>query len=215
MPYSGAEDFEELKAFYTDFCINRFAKLKKLFCKSMGIDYEQMVSVEENPQTIELNPTDDEKEKTYTNQSTLSYNNICIKAIENSIGEPLVKISKKAYMTKDKKKGYVFSSSKSYKLINRNKYWFAYRKKSTEDIVGCEEQYCVFGCKDDKEVICMPVSVMEERTDAMNYSVDDTGNISHWHVVFNRYANGFMTQLLSRPDVKEVEIDKYKVEVKQ
>ena len=61
----------------------------------------------------------------------------------------------------------------------------------------------------------MPVSIMEERTDAMNYSVDDTGSVSHWHVVFNRYANGFMTQLLSRPDVKEVEIDKYKIEVKK
>lgn len=55
MPYTNrAGDFDYLYKAYTDFCINRFSKMKRLFCESMGIDYQAMNAVLDEEQ-IALN----------------------------------------------------------------------------------------------------------------------------------------------------------------
>ena len=52
---------------------------------------------------------------------------------------------------------------------------------------------------------------MDERAEQMNSSIDENGDVSHWHVVFLRDTGGHMTQLLSHPNLIEEDIDKFKV----
>ena len=52
---------------------------------------------------------------------------------------------------------------------------------------------------------------MEDIITNCNYSTDDDGQISHWHIVFFRDESEHMTQLLSTPDLREVDIDQYKI----
>lgn len=207
MPYDGANDFDELKQFYTDFCTNRFATMKKLFCESMGIDYESMVGSKDEIEVVQVVTTT----TTSSQAKTMQFTSDCISKVEDMIGTPLVKLGRVVYKTADNKKGFVFSVSKAYKQGNREKYWYGYRRPPIEDISDCEEKYLVYGCKDAGEVICIPVELMEEYTSRMNYSVGDDGEISHWHIVFFRDTNGNMTQLLSRPELEEVEINNFRL----
>ncbi|MBR4570730.1 MAG: hypothetical protein IKO19_08735, partial [Candidatus Riflebacteria bacterium] len=72
MPYED-NDYDVLQSYYTDYCSARFEELKKLFCKSMGIDYETMQNA-----TAE----DDGGQEENTNHSRKLINKI-----ENNIGE--------------------------------------------------------------------------------------------------------------------------------
>ena len=212
IPYDTPEDFEVLCQFYNDFCTTRFETLKRLFCESMGIDYNAM-----NLPREELLPTATKSlEKPHNNnlssrETTNNYTNECILRVENYIGEKLQKRSRSAYSSLSGKRGYVFSSSKAYMQGKREKYWFGYRKNPFDDIADCEEQYIVYGCKNANEVLVFPLEKIESLTDKMNFSLSDNGEISHWHIVFFRDENGHMTQLLSHPELSEIDIDKYKI----
>ncbi len=206
MPYELPDDFDALRQFYTDFCVSRFETMKKLFCQSMEIDYEAMKSqAEEAPvvTTVAVSVS--------SHNSTLNYTAECVERVSASIGEILIKINRSTYRTQDKKKGYVFCSSKAYKQGQREKYWYGYRRNPLDDISECQEKYMVYGCKDAKEVLIIPVQLIEERTDRVNNSLDEDGSISHWHIVFFRDTHGHMTQLLSKPELEEVDIDEFKI----
>ena len=205
MPYDGPEDFDELKEFYFDFCNNRFAILKKLFCESMGIDYEAM-----NTQTEEQMEV---PERTLAQPVSRSNNLVteCVDRVNSKLNLNLQKVSRSAFVSGDGLKGFVFCVSKAYKQGNREKYWFGYRRNPLEDIQNCPEKYMVYGCRDAKEVLIIPVDVVEGTISSLNYSTDDDGQISHWHIVFFRDSSGHMTQLLSKPDLQEIEINQYKI----
>ena len=68
----------------------------------------------------------------------------------------------------------------------------------------------VFAC-DNGDVDCFPADVIEERTGRMNYSLGDDGEVDHWHIVFFRDVTGHMTQLLSHPELEEIDLDDFKI----
>ena len=208
MPYEGRDDFETLKQFYFEFCDNRFSILKKLFCKSMGIDYEAMNAVSEK----EIAESSDvEKPVSKTRIDTTNFIGECIKRVERKTGESLNKIGRSAFVSSDGNKGYVFCVSKAYIQGKKEKYWFGYRRNPIEAIRQCENKYVVYGCREAREVLIIPVSVIESLTPSMNSSVDEDGEISHWHIVFFKDENGHMSQLLSKPSLQEIDIDKYRI----
>jgi len=204
MPYESDADFESLKQFYEEFCSNRFEILKKKFCESMGIDYDEMMSIPE--EAVQL--SDEEGKKVIVN-STRAYVKVCVDEIENKLSQPLKKLGNNAYITEDGKKGFVFFSSKSYKQGNRKKYWYGYRKKAGIGIEECPEKYVVYGCKDDNKIVVVPYEKAESLLDYVNSSLDEEGNISHWHIVLFLDDSGHMTQLLSSPEIKEIDMDEY------
>ena len=205
MDYSGADDFDALKEFYDDFCNNRFAILKKLFCESMGIDYDAMISVSDEP----ITPITDSKFETVANSN--DFVSLCAKRIQENTGVLLQKTGRSIYKSKDGNKGYIICVSKAYRQGNRDKYWYGYRLGPLEDIADCQEKYMVYGFKNADDVLLIPVSYMESVTENCNYSTDDEGQISHWHIVFFRDETGHITQLLSHPSIKEYDIDKFKI----
>ena len=209
MPYEFPHDFDALKQFYTDFCVSRFGIMKRLFCESMGIDYSAMTAPIEdsNPNP---NVTLNTNQGAQPASSTGAFTAECISRVQAVIGQPLVRVKRNAYKSLDGKKGYVFTSSKAYKQGDREKYWFGYRKEATEDLQGCVECYMVFGCRNANEIIVIPISHMVSITARVNSSIED-GEISHWHIIIFRDHHGYMTQLYSKPELTEVEINQYKL----
>lgn len=204
MPYERSDDFDALKQFYTDFCNSRFTVLKKLFCKSMGIDYDAMNTVvDEIVQSSTIMPQE-------SSPRTVDYVAL-VERVEQKTGSKLQKIGRTTYKSANGTTGYVFCVSKAYKQGNREKYWFGYRRNPLDDISDCPEKYMVYGCKDANEVLLIPVTAIEETIPSLNFSTGDDGQISHWHIVFFREDNDHMTQLLSRPDIREIEVNAYKI----
>ena len=202
MPYED-NDYDVLQSYYTDYCSARFEELKKLFCKSMGIDYEAMQNA-----TAEDDGGQEENTK-----STKQHDNPFIKRIATATGKTIVKLKQRrsVYCSEDGKIGYVYCESKAYKQGDRQKYWYGYRKKPLELIKDCEEQYMIYACRDSKDLLLIPVKDMEAFLPHLNRSTDDDDETRHWHIVLLRDQNGHITQLLSKPDLKEIDMDKYKI----
>lgn len=205
MPYERPEDFAVLKEYYTDYCTKRFSKIKHLFCDALGITYEEVEEVQEEVITV-VSP----KGKTVKSKK-VKFVDKCVVRLAQEVGDELIKMGRSTYMTSDGKKGFVLTTSKAYKQGNRDKYWFAYRKNPLEDLKKCEEVYVVYGCKDESTMVSLPVPFIEEHIDALNISKDDDGKITHWHMVLFKDASGNMTWLLSKPDLQEISIDKYRI----
>ena len=128
--------------------------------------------------------------------------------IEASTGHKLIKIGRKIYCTEDKKVGYVLTESKAYKQGDRQRYWYGFRKKPLEAIANCEEKYMIFLCRDSDDSLLVPLKDLEVCLPSLNTSEED-GVITHWHIVLLRDKDGHITQLLSKPELKEVDMDKY------
>lgn len=204
LSYEKPEDFEILKDYYTEYCDNRFDKMKQLFCKSMGIDYEAMQNVtkEEISYNGDYSNTDNNKTSQYLKSN--------LTRVEQHIGRKLVNIKRYAYMSEDGGKGYIFMESKAYKQGERQKYWYGYREATLQHIEDCAEKYLVLGCKGSDDILMLPLEFIESQKDCLNNTKED-GIISHYHLVIFRDSLGHMTELLSKPELQEIDIDKFKI----
>lgn len=202
MPYEKPEDFAVLREYYTDYCTKRFEKLKVLFCDSLGIPYVASDEItEEKPIEIVV-PAKTEKKFT-----PVKFADKCIQRLADSVGEDLIRLSRGSFKTRSDEFGFALTTSKAYKQGKREKFWFAYRR--TESISKCKNKYYVFGCKDESNMIKLPVSLIEDNLDKLNISVDEDGNITHWHMVFFKDQSGHMTWMFSKPDIQEISVDEY------
>ncbi len=117
------------------------------------------------------------------------------------------------YKSLDKKNGYVLTSSKMYVQGDREKYWFAYKPKRFNDIEECENQYLVLGCRNKTvTVLKIPRTYFLEHLDNFNVSVDDEGNVEHYHLVIFKEKSGKITMMFSKPSIYEEDITGYLVE---
>lgn len=120
---------------------------------------------------------------------------------------------RRAYKTDDNKIGYVINISKMYPQGDKEKYWFGYRDKRVEDIENCKEQYIILACRNQSvSVMKFPKEFILQHLEHFNVSVDAEGNISHYHIVLFKNADGRMTMLLSKPILKEIDVTDYLVE---
>ena len=126
----------------------------------------------------------------------------------SSIGEKLDVIKKgTAYKSVDGKRGYIVSASKMYPQGEKEKYWFGYREKRFELLGDCEEQYLVMTCR-NKGVVSVKLSkeFIEQYKDRWNTSVDEEGNIKHYHIVLFLNNDKKVSMLLSHPELEEIGI---------
>lgn len=205
MPYETG-DFEVLKEYYTEYCTKRFDKIKHLFCDALGIRYEKLEDIPQEETKSIITPATNIKISKKVN-----FSDKCVLKLAQSQGNELVKVGRSTYVTADEKKGYVITTSKAYKQGKREKFWFAYRRNPLENLKKCDEQYVVYGCKDENTMVLLPVSFIEEHIDRLNVSRDEDGSITHWHIVLFKDIDGTMTWMMSKPDIEEIDIEKYKV----
>ena len=57
----------------------------------------------------------------------------------------------------------------------------------------------------------LPRPFIDEIKDGCNTSVDDEGNVKHYHLVIHKHTDGKVTLLLSKPYLKRIDISQYVV----
>ena len=128
----------------------------------------------------------------------------CASKLKQVVGLPLIKKGRSVYITSDGKNGYVIKTSKMYSQGKREKYWYAYRRN--KDIMECQQQFVVYGCKDENTIVVLPISQIEDQLEGMNNTKDANGNPLYWHIVFLKDKDGRVFWLISKPKVHEIEI---------
>ena len=117
-----------------------------------------------------------------------------------------------AYTTDGGTKGYILLSSKMYPEGDKEKFWFGYRLNRFDLIEQCQEQYCVLICRNKTTLIVnLPRTFLDSVRDNCNASVDDEGNVRHYHIVIHKHTDGKVTLLLSKPYLKKIDISNYVV----
>ena len=117
-----------------------------------------------------------------------------------------------AYTTDEGTKGYILLSSKMYPEGDKEKFWFGYRLNRFDLIEQCQEQYCVLICRNKTTLIVnLPRTFLDSVRDNCNASVDDEGNVRHYHIVIHKHPDGKVTLLLSKPYLKKIDISNYVV----
>lgn len=117
-----------------------------------------------------------------------------------------------AYTTDAGTKGYILLSSKMYPEGDKEKFWFGYRLNRFDLIDQCQEQYCVLICRNKTTLIVnLPRTFLDSVRDNCNSSVDDEGNVRHYHIVIHKHPDGKVTLLLSKPYLKKIDISNYVV----
>lgn len=150
--------------------------------------------------------------KTHSTQKTIGNTNTnendflgkCIQRLKESVGCDLTKQSRNVYTSSDGKAGFIIRTSKVYPQGKREKYWFAYRK--TNAISNCNQQFVVYGCKDENTIIKLPISEINKQLGVLNDTKDANGNPLYWHIVFYKDIDGKITWLKSKPKVHETDI---------
>ena len=202
MPYE-ENDFSILKEDYSKYCSDRFEKIKKLFCESLGINIDYLISDEyETPKLVEI-PTSEKREE------RIKFSDRCIYRYGKERNIELFKVGRSSYISSDGIKGFVVTTSKAYKQGDREKYWFAYRRNPLEKLNKCKEKYILYGCQDETNLLCLPVEKIENELNRLNFSTDDDGIITHWHMVFFKDTNGNFTWMLSKPEIEEININDF------
>ena len=65
------------------------------------------------------------------------------------------------------------------------------------------------GVKSQAFQIRNSLSEIEKSLDRLNLSTDEDGMITHWHMVFFKDSAGIVTWMLSRPEIEEINVNKY------
>lgn len=117
-----------------------------------------------------------------------------------------------AYTTKNGERGYVLLNSKMYPEGDKEKFWFGYRSSRFELIENCKEHYCVLICRSKTTLIVnLPRTFIDGLKDGFNTSIDDAGNIKHYHIVIHKHTDGKVTLLQSKPYLKKIDISQFVV----
>src|SRR5699024_11386821 len=123
----------------------------------------------------------------------------CVMRLAERLGTDLIRIGRRSYKSKDGKCGYVITTSKMYTQGSREKYWFAYRKKTLDELKDCEKRYIVYGCRKEQTLVVLPVSKIEQQLERLSTSRDEEGKISDWNNVCFNDCSCRVTRLQHNP----------------
>ena len=126
-------------------------------------------------------------------------------------GVPLEVIKKgAAYRSVDNKNGYIFTASKMYVQGDKEKYWFGYRERRFDQLTDCENLHLILICRHKNVVVVnLPKVFLDSIKERLNTSLDEDGNIKHYHIVIFVNSNNTVSMLLSKPALEEINISNY------
>lgn len=119
-------------------------------------------------------------------------------------------VKNKIYTKDSGKTGYVIGSSKVYNTNNKEVYWFEYSNNKFEKLEECDEKYYVLLCRGKKTTIVnIPMWLLEDKKNNFNKTLDEEGNIKHYHIKIHRGNDGKLLLLLPKPIQSKMDISKY------
>jgi len=184
---------------------NEYTKIDKLinliFLTSQDI---QLVNEQENYDD-EDNLQKDENKK----QEHVSFNDQCIKKLQEHFRTILIKESRAAFTNKNNELGIISIISKKYDKNNDEKYWYGFHPHQKDFLSNYEKAYVGFGCGSSELLFLIPYGILEPLLKNMNKTEND--NRMYWHVVISRIDEDyFIHQPLLKNNIK-VNITKYKI----
>lgn len=128
-----------------------------------------------------------------------------------AVGVPLEVVKKgSAYRSFDNKNGYIFTASKMYPQGVKEKYWYGYNDKKFDQLLDCENLNLILICRHKNVVVVnLPKVFLESIKERLNTSLDEDGNIRHYHIVIFINPNNTVSMLLSKPTLEEIDISNY------
>ena len=202
MDFSSPNSFADLKEAYFKYCDDRFEEMKKRFCASFGIAFAK---VDHSAHLVNLSETDNSTDK-YTD---LALNNV--KKYVHLPETTFVHQKRKAWISVDGQCGVALYFSKIYMQGQKKKFWYSFKENDFENLQDARSVYAVFSSKDDDTCIIIPKEELFDKKNKLNFSTDDDGNPIYWHIVLFKNPDGSTSWLLSKPDVHEINVDKWLV----
>jgi len=198
-------DFEVLKDNYLTFLKRRFQKQKQMLYNSLGIIIsDDFGDGDEEPIDDPTQQSSITKEATNVLTKSSNFHNLCVEPLNNQIGTSLHKISRSVYASDDEKVGVIISVSKEYTQGSKFKYWFAYHPYYRDRLEKYDKKYVAFGCGSEKTIVLLSINELESTKINLNHT--EKGDSIYWHIVFLKDEKENMTWLLSKPDLKEIDI---------
>lgn len=140
-------------------------------------------------------PIDEEEieEKTKKRVSTtgttpVSFNDECMKLIEEYLNLSFVKRSFAKFSTPDKSVSVVCAVSKEYAKSGQ-KYWFGFHPHHREFLEASPQAYAAFGCGSEKQILLIPFEDFKKWIDGMN--ITELSDRFYWHVHISKEGSEF------------------------
>ena len=181
------------------FCTGRSTNARAAWIDEQGRTYGNIFP-KDCQKEVKLQP----KETSEAPSADSDFLGRCASKLMKTVGLPLIKRGRSVYVTPDGKAGYVIRTSKMYPQGKREKFWYAYRRN--KEVMDCEQQFFVYGCKDENTIVVLPVSEIEHQLEYLNNTKNANNNPLYWHIVFLKDNDGKMTWLISKPEVHEMDI---------
>lgn len=125
--------------------------------------------------------------------SPANFHQECADKIEAHLDNKLIKESRSAYMTRDKKIGVNLAISKLHQSGSTRKYWFAYHTHQREFLESLPTKFVAFGCGSSQTIFLIPFEIFDPlRSDL--WTTERNERI-YWHVVIYERPDGFELQL--------------------
>ena len=205
-------DFDALQEFYFAFLHERFAKQKAAFYEAMGIDATR---ISKEVKLIEPSKKQGKKDETPSIETSVAGQEkarvyaAIRESLESKYHTTLSPVKRSTVVSADSQ--FVLSYSKLYPQGKRHKYWFAYHPEKVDN--KYKNNYYVFACTADEVSFAIPTALLEANKSAMNKTTNN--GKAYYHIVLfvdtDSLGNKTMTWMLSRPDIREIDISQYMV----
>lgn len=205
LPYERQEDYEVLKDYYEKFCTSRFEKMKKRICLSLGIEYTKLNDEETLLQEQKSKSNNKKNIIPDSKRTSKIFKMECVSKVSEKLKVDLYE-ENKAYKTKNKEYGFIFTTSKEYPRSNGSIFWYGYRKNNVDKIKDCKKQFYVLGCGNPDKVLVIPIEEIEKNLDKINASKDQDGNTTHYHIKLFMDKSGRIEWMLSLPTIHKIDV---------
>jgi hypothetical protein len=184
---------------------NEYTKIDKLI--DLLILTSQDVQLNNEPENYEEedNVQKDDNKK----QEHISFNELCIKKIQEHFNTVLIKESRAAFTSKNNELGIIGIISKKYDRNNDERYWYGFYQHQRDFLKNYEKAYIGFGCGSADLLFLIPYVVLEPLLNNMNITERD--NRIYWHIEITKTNDDYYIHQPLLKNNSKFNISKYKI----
>ena len=137
--------------------------------------------------------------------SPVAFYDACIKRIEGSLGQPLLKQSKVSYSSSDGTIALICSISKEYDRNGQPGYWFAFHPHQKSYLASVERAFIALGCGSEQTILMIPF--LDFQTWLKGLNITKREDQFYWHIMIVREDGKLI--LHRRRGFERIDLSKY------
>jgi len=184
---------------------NEYTKIDKLIDLIFLTSQDIQLNNEPEDYDDENNAQKDDNKK----QEHVSFNDQCIKRLQEHFGTILIKESRAAFTSKNNELGVISIISKKYDRNNDERYWYGFHPHQKDFLKNYEKAYIGFGCGSAELLFIIPYEILEPLLKNMNITEND--NRMYWHVVISKINEDYFIHQPLLKNNSKFNITKYKI----